>query len=108
MRGVILTVPGRICRCVDKAINGLGISRIPDIHPPVAYSRLPTNLFTKGTDTGLSFQVGTEDLPSPVVRGRGMPSGLPAFLPAYVARRFWLRMQGGVSVEGLGEASERQ
>lgn len=30
---------------------------MPELFPPVAYSRLPTRMFTKGKDTGLSFQV---------------------------------------------------
>lgn len=35
----------------------MGIHRVPELFPPVAYSRLPTMSFTQGTDTGLVFQV---------------------------------------------------
>lgn len=52
-------------RCVDKAIRESGIKRLPKMSPPVAYSHLPTYMFTKGTDTGLSFQA------SPVVLLQG-------------------------------------
>lgn len=44
-------------RCVDAAVRAMGIRRVPELFPPVAYSRLPTRSFTKGIDTGLVFQV---------------------------------------------------
>lgn len=39
----------------------MGIRRVPELFPPVAYSRLPTRFFTNGNDTGLAFQVGIFD-----------------------------------------------
>eukprot|EP00903_Cladosiphon_okamuranus_P020640 g18950.t1 len=47
---------GRFSWCVDSAVRALGIRRVPELFPPVAYSRLPTRSFTKGIDTGLVFQ----------------------------------------------------
>ncbi|CAM9586597.1 unnamed protein product [Scytosiphon promiscuus] len=47
---------GNFSWCVDAAIRAMGIRRVPELFPPVAYSRLPTRMFTKGQDTGLSFQ----------------------------------------------------
>lgn len=47
----------RLDRCVDAAVRAMGIRRVPELFPPVAYSRLPTRSFTKGIDTGLVFQV---------------------------------------------------
>ena len=38
----------------------MGIRRVPELFPPVAYSRLPKREFTRGTDTGLVFQVSEE------------------------------------------------
>jgi len=38
----------------------MGIRRVPELFPPVAYSRLPKREFTKGIDTGLVFQVREE------------------------------------------------
>ncbi|CAN0119894.1 unnamed protein product [Ectocarpus sp. 12 AP-2014] len=37
-------------RCFDSAVRAMGINRVPKLYPPVAYSRLPTRMFTKGTD----------------------------------------------------------
>ena len=55
------SLPALVCcplqRCVDAAIRAMGIRRVPELFPPVAYSRLPTRLFSTGTDTGLAFQV---------------------------------------------------
>ncbi|CAM9761331.1 unnamed protein product, partial [Ectocarpus sp. 4 AP-2014] len=47
---------GEFSWCFDSAVRAMGINRVPKLYPPVAYSRLPTRMFTKGTDTGLVFQ----------------------------------------------------